>query len=78
MYDTRAKCDHAIKTVVDAMKKKGNYSSEAEKLQGIHWIQVSLDGQLLCESKGLRSQSEADELIDESIDNVPNCKYDRG
>lgn len=78
IYDTRAKCDHAIKTLVDAMKKKGNYSTETQKLQGIHWIQVSADGQLLCESKGLRSQSEADELIDASMENVPNCKYDRG
>lgn len=78
MYTTRAQCDVAIKTLVEAMKQRGNYSKPSKELQGTYWVQVKSDDHLICESIGLRSQAEVDELITESIEKVPYCKYDRG
>src|SRR6185437_7918246 len=78
MYTSRAQCDDVIKMLVAAMKIRENYGPEPKELQGTYWIQVKSDGRLLCESISLRSQSEATELINESIEKVPYCKFDRG
>jgi hypothetical protein len=78
MCTTRAQCDEAIKTLAEAMKRRENYSKSPKELLGTYWVQVTSDDHLLCESIGLRSQSEIDDLINESIDKVPYCKYDRG
>lgn len=74
---TQAECDDTIRTLVTAMKKRDSYC-EQPPLQGTYWIQVKSDDDLLCESIGLTSHAEVDELIDESIEKVPHCKYDRG
>ncbi|HVQ38293.1 MAG TPA: hypothetical protein VMS31_12215 [Pyrinomonadaceae bacterium] len=78
IYPERDQCDLAIKTMVKAMEKRESYSEPAKKLQGTCWIQVKSDDLLICESVSLSSQTEADDLIDESIEKVPYCKYDRG
>jgi len=59
------------------MKRKKNYSKRAQELQGTYWVEVKSGDEVLCESRSLRSQSEADELINESVEEVPYCKYDR-
>jgi hypothetical protein len=76
MYSTRSQSDDAIKALVRTMKKRENYSTYS--LQGTHWVAVGSRGHLSCESKSLRSQKEADELIHDSIEKIPYCKYDRG
>ncbi len=78
MYTTRADCDKAIKTLIKAMKKRESYGTQPKELQGTYWIEVRSDEKLLCESRGFRSHSETDALINESIEEVPYCKYDRG
>jgi len=78
MSTTRAQVDDTIRTLVNAMRERKSYGKPPQKLQGTHWIQVKSGEHLLCESVGLISQSEVDELINESIAKVPYCKYDRG
>jgi uncharacterized protein YegP (UPF0339 family) len=78
LYTTRAECDAAIKTLVKAMRKRANYSTQPPQLQGTYWVEVRSGDRLLCESKGLSSLSEVDDLITESIERIPNCKFDRG
>lgn len=77
MCTTRAQCDQAIRTLIEDMKERENYS-EPQELQGTWWVQVKSGDDLICESTGLRSKSEVEELINESIEKVPYCKYDRG
>jgi uncharacterized protein YegP (UPF0339 family) len=77
MYTTRAQCDDAINTLIEAMKKRESYGKQPKDLQGTYWVQVRSDGDLICESRGFRSQTETDALINESIEEVPYCKYDR-
>ncbi len=77
IYRKRSQCDEAIKTLVNLMKRKKNYSKRAQELQGTYWVEVKSGDEVLCESRSLRSQSEADELINESVEEVPYCKYDR-
>jgi hypothetical protein len=76
IYDTKEECEAKIKTLVGAMKERQNYFKPPE-IQGTYWVQVSAD-KLLCESTGLRSEAEVNELINESIKMVPYCKYNRG
>ena len=77
-YTSRAQCDDAVKTLIEAMKKRENYGTQPKELQGTYWVQVKSDGNLICESRGFRSPSETDDLINESIEEVPYCKFDRG
>jgi hypothetical protein len=83
-YPTRVACDLAVGTVRDAMKKKANYGDHPQSVHGTYWVQVkNLDEdkdkeKVICESTSLRSEAEARELIEESIEMVPHCKYDRG
>jgi hypothetical protein len=77
-YLTRAQCDDAVEKLVKRMKKKKSYE-EPIPVHGTYWVQVtSLDGNVICESTSLRTKAEAEELIEESIEMVPYCKYDRG
>jgi uncharacterized protein YegP (UPF0339 family) len=78
MYTDRARCDAGIKVLVKAMEKRENYSAHPKKLQGTYWLTVRSRGHLICESTGLRSQKQANELIYDSIAKIPYCKYDRG
>jgi hypothetical protein len=77
MYRTREECDDAIKALVKAMKERASYAKVTEDLQGTYWVRVKAGEELICESTGLR-EAEVDDLINESIEKVPYCKYDRG
>jgi hypothetical protein len=45
---------------------------------GVYWVElISAKGKLICESIPLRTEEEAQDLIAESIDKIPYCKYNR-
>ena len=81
-YRTRIECDDAVGIVREAMSNCASYGDRPLSVHGTYWIQVkNLDKdkeKVICESTSLRSEAEARELIDESIEMVPYCKYDRG
>jgi hypothetical protein len=53
------------------------HSQSADDL-GTYWVELRADdGALLCESVPLRSEKEAEDLIGESIEKIPYCKYNR-
>jgi hypothetical protein len=42
---------------------------------GTHWIEIIADGDVLCHSIDLRSVQEVKELIEESAEKLPYCKF---
>jgi len=77
-YSTKAQCDEAVEKLVDLMKERKNYSTTPKELRGTYWIQIRpVGGDLVCESTDLRSADEVVDLIEESIEKVPYCKYSR-
>ncbi|HKO99928.1 MAG TPA: hypothetical protein VJU86_23340 [Pyrinomonadaceae bacterium] len=78
-YLTRAECDGVVDNLTKRMTKGSSYRLAPKPLQGTYWVQVTnSDGSLICESICLRSEEQAQDLINESIEKVPYCKYDRG
>lgn len=75
-FESREKCDKAVEDLRKLMKESGPYG-EPRRSSGTYWVEVRLGGKLLCESVPLRSEEEALDLIDESMDKVPYCKYNR-
>jgi uncharacterized membrane protein YqaE (UPF0057 family) len=86
--DTREDCDKAVKEMRDAMADRENYDEPCEKY-GTFWVQVrsgrineieadKSKRQIICESTSLREKTDAKDLIEESIEKIPYCKYDRG
>jgi hypothetical protein len=58
------------------MEKQEAYG-DAHEESGTFWVEVKTGSRLLLESIPLRSEKEARELIDESIEKIPHCKYNR-
>jgi|GEM_PF-4148069 len=78
-YPTRAECDAVVENLTKRMEKGSSYRPALKPVQGTYWVQVTnSDDLLICESTSLRTKEEAHELINESIEKVPYCKYDRG
>jgi hypothetical protein len=73
---SRRECDWTVKNLRAQMKTEGSYRHREEC--GTHWVEITDSaGQVICESAPLRSRVEADELIKESVDKIPYCKYNR-
>jgi hypothetical protein len=73
---TREECDRRIEELREAMKDKSSY--EPKEQAGTHWIEVKIASHdLVCHSIALRSQDEARDLVEESIEKIPYCKYNR-
>jgi hypothetical protein len=71
---SREECDRRVHHLRELMKDEHAYSKRYKN--GTHWVTVV--GLPYCQSISLRSEEEADELIDESKEKIPYCKYDRG
>jgi hypothetical protein len=83
LHLTRAACDTAVSDLIKSMQKEDNYL-KPPPVQGTYWLQVKKASdeenkppEVICESKGLRSALEVEDLMKESIEMVPNCKYNR-
>lgn len=85
-FKTRKECDKFVRDLLERMKKTAAYGSPQDT-SGTYWVEVRSDKKdaktspeehvLLCESIPLRSEEEAWDLIDESLDKIPYCKYNR-
>jgi hypothetical protein len=74
---TRGDCDKRIEELREIMKNKSRYHTKEQA--GTHWIEVmNSNNDVLCHSTGLRSEDDVKDLIEESIQKIPYCKYDRG
>jgi len=81
-FDTREEVDWQVELLHDLMPK---FRSEQQKHQpkpvaGTYWVEIRHPddhNKLVCESIPLRSADEREELIKESIQNIPHCKYNR-
>jgi len=73
---TREECDKRVEGLREAMKNKSSYQSKEQA--GTHWIEVKIaPNDIVCHSIALRSQDEVRDLVEESIEKIPYCKYDR-
>ena len=77
IYRSREECDRVIETLVKAMKARKS-DPEVQSMRGTHWVRLKSGKRVVCESISLRSEAEAKELIRESVEKIPYCKYDRG
>jgi hypothetical protein len=73
---SRRVCDKRVRELREIAKASSSYRHEQEC--GTYWVKVVGPEQVVCESTGLRSEDEASELISESVESIPYCKYDRG
>ena len=86
-FHTRNHCD---KLVCDLRKRMQDRHAYTPSVNGTHphptnheelgtyWVELKSEhGELLCESIPLRSADEAEELITESMEKIPYCKYNR-
>ncbi|HEX8146106.1 MAG TPA: hypothetical protein VF591_02800 [Pyrinomonadaceae bacterium] len=86
-FKSRRACDTFVKNLRRRMEDHEAYG-QPQEAEGTYWVEVrsavrsggrrsSAKGRLLCESGPLRSEDEAQHLIDESLDKIPYCKYTR-
>ncbi len=73
--DTQEECDTQVEEVREAMKERQSYYPKAQS--GTHWVEISTNHSVQCHSIGLRSDMEVEDLIEESIEKIPYCKYTR-
>jgi hypothetical protein len=73
--DTQDECDTQVEEVREAMKERQSYRSKAQS--GTHWVEIRTNHSVRCHSIGLRSEMEVEDLIVESIEKIPYCKYSR-
>ena len=84
---SRKRCDRFVRYLRRRMENRNAYSPSLNNLHvnsqshhqlGTYWVELrSSKGRLLCESIPFRSEEEAHDLITESINKVPYCKYSR-
>lgn len=72
-FDSREECVKRIESLRDAAKHRESYVSK-EKF-GTHWVEIVANSEVLCSSIDLRSAHEGKELIEESIEKLPYCKF---
>lgn len=76
-FKRREDCDQKINDLRELMKHEKWYIPD--ETSGTHWIKiVDAKKNVICQSISLRSKDEANEVIEESIEKIPYCKYDRG
>jgi hypothetical protein len=75
---SREECDGFVHYLRELMKEKEVYLLPLAE-SGTYWVEVRTlaDSRLLCESIPLRSKDEAEEMITESVNKIPYCKYNR-
>ena len=75
--ETRQECDDLIDYV--RIRMRNSLAYRCKDIAGTYWVEVRSGGpwHLICESIPLRSEEEARELINESIEKIPYCKYNR-
>jgi hypothetical protein len=88
-FDTRKAGDAFIDYLQKQMQKRDAYlpppkgedtHSPLLEESGTYWVELRSDAperKLLCESIPLKSEEEAQDLITESMDRIPYCKYNR-
>lgn len=86
-FESRRACDEYVDDLRKWMKDKAPYwppeqakgAYRVDQASGTYWVEVRspLLGYLMCESIPLRSKEEADEMISESREKIPHCKYTR-
>jgi hypothetical protein len=86
-FESRKQCDHFVSGLRELMKERKTYLPPKENWHpllrfqeklGTYWVELRTPGgRLLCESIPLRTKEEAQDLIAESIEKIPYCKYNR-
>lgn len=76
-FENRGACDEYVNYLRALMEEKDAYWVP-KPASGTYWVEVrALRGDLICESGPLRSEEEAAEMISESREKIPYCKYNR-
>jgi hypothetical protein len=72
-FESREDCLKHIERLREAAQRKQSYVPN-EKF-GTHWVEIVADGEVLCSSIDLRSAHEVKDLIEESVEKLPYCKF---
>jgi hypothetical protein len=76
-FETKKACDDFVDYLRTLMNEEVAYKLPAPA-SGTYWVEVrALRGDLICESIPLRSDKEAAEMVSESREKIPYCKYTR-
>jgi hypothetical protein len=76
-FKTIVECDSRNAELRRIMERRSSYHRDNQS--GTHWVNVlSAHGHKLFYSISLKSEEAAEDLIEESADKIPYCKYDRG
>ncbi len=75
-FRNRKECDSSVEALREVMADNRHYHPDSSC--GTFWVKVMDPKEnLLCESRSLRSEEDATDLINESVEKIPYCKYDR-
>lgn len=76
-FKTIEDCDKENAELRKVMKQRSSY--RLGNATGTHWVDVfNSHGHKIFYSLALKSEEEANDLINESMNKIPYCKYDRG
>lgn len=85
-FKSRKRCDMYVSGLRKRMKDRDSYlppregshpNARCHEELGTHWVELRSKGKLLCESTPLKTEEEVQDLIAESIEKIPYCKYTR-
>lgn len=78
-FESREKCEEKIGQLMKAAEREDAYSVVTPGEKGGYNVEISSSDDppvLFCVSTDLKSKEEAEELIEESIEKLPYCKFD--
>lgn len=85
-FKSRKRCDMYVSGLRRRMKDRDSYlppregrhpNARCHEELGTYWVELRSKGKLLCESISLKTEEEVQDLIAESIEKIPYCKYTR-
>lgn len=74
-FGSREDCEKYIEKLRKVAEFKESYVRKNKF--GTHWIEIIADGEVLCRSMDMRSSQEVEELIEDSVEKLPYCKFAR-
>jgi hypothetical protein len=72
-FESREDCLTHIERLREAAMRKESYVPQ-EKF-GTHWVEIVANREVLCRSIDLRSAHEVKDLIEDSVEKLPYCKF---
>jgi hypothetical protein len=76
-FHNKIDCRNSIEQLIELASHSNNY--KVGYSSGTYWVDIiDKDNEVICNSISLKSEEEVDDLIHETMENLPKCKVDFG